>query len=84
MIEGIPEPLEAVTMFSVNELFDTEPIAFYELVEIARDPNHKPFGNAGEKLKKLSLLQENGEMHSAVREIVLAHTSGEGLDLTLR
>jgi hypothetical protein len=81
---GIPNPLLNVTLMSVGMLFETEPVAFYELVQLCRDPEHKLFGNTGDKLKSLSLIQDNGQSHNSVREIVLKYTDGDGLDMVWR
>jgi hypothetical protein len=82
-LEGIEPALEVVTLMSLEMLMEENPIAFYELVQLCRDKNHSLFGNTYDKLLGLSLIQGNGQPHQSTREIVLAHTEGEGLDLTL-
>ena len=87
---GIEEakPLVAVVMLSLESLFkEGKGIVFYELVEICKDSNHKPWGTAiGEDLKNLSLASEvDGKwlVHDSIRNIVLSAAEGEGLDLRL-
>lgn len=81
-MNGIEEPLEKVIKMSVGLIFEKYPIAFYELVEVCREPNHKLFGNTGEILEQYNLLQDGTQRpHTAVKEVVLANTKGEGLGL---
>lgn len=79
----IPEPLVTVTMVSLQDLIKSNPIAFYELVMRCRDRDHRLFGNTGEVLKSFALVESNGEIHDAVRDIVLSATEGEGLEMSL-
>lgn len=81
-MNGIEEPLETAIKMSVELIFERHPIAFYELVQVCRDPDHKLFGNTGEILEAYSLLQEGtSRPHTAVKEVVLANTKGEGLNM---
>jgi hypothetical protein len=88
--------LVRMTMVSLASLMEREPIAFYELVELARNPAHALFGNTGEKLADLALLslpdRNNGRpgallappsMHSSIRAVILSAVEGEGLDMVL-
>lgn len=72
-----------VNMRLSSMLNNGEGIAFYEAVMLARNPNHRLFGNAGEKLAAFGLLQD-GRMHDATREIIVASVEGEGLSMRLR
>jgi hypothetical protein len=77
-------PLVAVvTVLLGNLLEDGEPILFYEAVTLARNPAHRLFGNAGEKLEARGILQD-GRMHEATREIIVASVEGEGLGMKMR
>ena len=76
------ESLIAVTMMSLDNLVQTYPIVAYELVEICRNPAHKPFGNSGDRLQELGLMQ-NGIVHESVKNIVLSAFEGEGFDIKL-
>jgi len=58
------------------------PICIYELVQMCRDRNHKPFGTSGEKLERLNLIN-GGQVHDSIRNIVLSAIEGDGLDVTL-
>ena len=78
------EPLVRVTMMSLRSLAESDPIVFYELVELCRDPKHELFGNAGDALKRLSLVQGDGNsVHQSIRNVVLSAAVGEGLALEL-
>ena len=77
------QPVVTVAMMSLNRLIQDNPIAFYEMVQVCRDPNHQPFGNTALILKDLSLMEESGQVHDSLRNIVLSATEGDGLDLTL-
>jgi len=82
---GTEEVAGLVTMVSltVRELFDNEPIVAYELAMKARDQDHECFGNSGDKLIKLALMNADGSMHDSVRNIVLSMFQGEGLNIAL-
>lgn len=56
----------------------------YELVMKCRDKNHQLFGNTGERLKKLRLIEEDGSIHGSIRNIVLSSAEGEGLEMTFK
>lgn len=83
-LTGIAEPIIRVTYLSLRTLLETEPIAFFELTSLARDPEHTLFGRSAQILQTRGLLDTTGQLHDAVRQIVLASTKGEDLDLTLR
>lgn len=71
------------TMMSLRGLLeDVEtggPIAFYELVMLARDRNHKLFGNTERTLRDRALFP----LHGSIRNIILSAVEGDGLDMTL-
>jgi len=67
---------------SLKALMASDPIAFFELSELCKDRSHKLFGNTGEKLSKLGLIQ-NGTVHGSIRNIVLSAVEGEMLDMQL-
>ncbi len=72
----------ALTMKVLDQLFTTDPIAFYELCQKARDANHVFWNESTKrKLEHLGLLDGQGHVQNAVRDVVLSATSGEGLDL---
>lgn len=79
-------PLVASVMVSLRDLLASAPIAFYDLVMLARDDNHRPFGGTGTDLVARCLLANDGQafsMHDSVRNIVLSAVSGEGFDLCI-
>jgi hypothetical protein len=79
------KPLVIVTMMSLESLFNdlSGVLAVYELREKARNPKHEFFGNLGEKLKELSLVQQDGSVHDSIKNIVLSAVEGESLQMHL-
>lgn len=80
------ESLVTVTMMSLRTLMQEHPIEFYELVALCRDSEHKLFGNTTLILRDLSLIEGEGfpaSVHDAIREITLAATEGELLELRI-
>ena len=78
------KPLVTLLTVLLRRMLDEgEAIAFYEAVMLARNPDHQLFGNAVEKLTAFGILQD-GRMHDATREIIVASVEGEGLGMRLR
>lgn len=82
---GAEEPAILVmsTRHSLERIFETEPIAFFELVSLCRDRSHELFGNTGEKLAAFGLVDSNGRVHDSVRSIVLASVEGDDWEMQL-
>jgi hypothetical protein len=80
----VAAPLVKLTMMVLDSLMGKNPTALYELVMKCRDREHKLYGNTGEVLSSLNLLQPDGRVQDAIRDIVLSATEGEGIDMTLR
>ena len=76
-----------VTMMSLRTLMNEgKAMVVYELAELCRKPNHKPWGQTGEDLKKLQLATEqNGSwnVHDSIKNIILSAVEGEGLNMIL-
>jgi hypothetical protein len=79
-----PEVLVKVTMMSMHDLMETNPIAVYELVSLCRDRSHPLFGNTGEVLKARALIIDSRTVHDSIRNIVVSAAEGDGLDMSLR
>lgn len=59
-------------------------VAFYEVVMVARDREHRPWGNTAITSMKLALLDSPmGEMHNSVRNVILASTEGKGMEMRM-
>lgn len=56
---------------------------FYELVQLARNKDHMPFGSTGRDLMKRGLIDENMGMHRDVRDIIVCSVEGDGLDMRM-
>lgn len=78
-----PDILVNVTMFALGELIGRDPIAFYEFTMKCRDGSHVLWGDAEERLKKVGLIEKNGEIHDVTRNTVLSAVKGEDLEMTL-
>ncbi len=72
-----------VIMVSLRNLIKTHPIALCELIMKCKDANHQFFGNTGEVLQGLCLVQIDGSVNTSVSDIVLSAVEGDGLDMTL-
>jgi len=79
----VPKPVVVTTMMSLEALMEKNPIAFYELVEKARNPKHPMFGNTQDVVAKWALIDLSGVIHSAVRDVILSAVSGDELDMRL-
>ena len=74
--------LVSVTMMSLQHLMQDKPIVLYELVEVCRDRDHKPFGLTGQDLEDLGLMNA-GCVHDSIKNVVLSAVEGTGLEMTL-
>ncbi len=54
--QNVPESLYITCWLSLERLRDTHPIRLYELGMAAKGRSHRLFGNAGEKLAALDLI----------------------------
>lgn len=76
------EPLVVVTMLALQDLIAL-PIAFYEFVMLCRDRSHKLWSNTESILRERNLLEQDGQPHSSIRNIVTAAVAGDGLAMVL-
>lgn len=81
--EELPTPLVTATMMNLQSLLDNDPIGFYELVTLCRNPRHKLWGRNNERLIERGLLEPTGAPHDALRSIVLSAVTGDDEDMTL-
>lgn len=84
------KPLVEVGFSALQHLLDPDRyvgikgvLMFSELVEKCRNPRHQIQERFAEELKKLMLLDERGEVHDSLRNIVLCSVEGEGLEMHL-
>jgi hypothetical protein len=77
----LPVPLVLTTTLALERTLHEAPIAFYDLVMLARE-GAEPFPPSVERLKALALLRHDGTLHDGVRDVVLAST--EGADENMR
>lgn len=68
--------IAAVTL-ELRKMFRSQPVAFYERVQLARDPKHRPFGAAS---SGDTLLEHDGCLRGAIRNIILSSVEGEGFE----
>jgi len=57
-------------------------LALSDAVSLARDPGYTLFPSCEESLNRCGLLQD-GAMHDAIRDVILAATEGDGMDLQI-
>ena len=79
----VPDGLVQPVLLSLGLLAEHSPVALYELAMLARDPWHRLFGNTGQLLTELGLVDQAGKLHDATRDVVLATVEGDGLDMCL-
>jgi hypothetical protein len=70
-------------MMVLRNLLTQHPIAFYELVQVCKNPNHKLFGKTGEILGRFAIVQPDGGVHDSIRNIVLSAVEGEDYSIQL-
>ena len=70
--------LTTATM-NLELLKNTNPIVFYELVSVARDPTHAWFGNSEQDCRDRSLHPEQ----PANRDIILASVTGDAMAMRM-
>lgn len=80
--------LVTVTMASLDAISrQGKGVVVFELVELCRNPNHKPWGDTGDELKEWKLatcdIEGRWEVHDSIRNIVLSAAKGEGLDMEI-
>ncbi|KMV15924.1 hypothetical protein ACT17_22775 [Mycolicibacterium conceptionense] len=79
----VPAPIRMTTYVAMEHLLESNPVAFIELVYLARDPQHELFPGTREVIESLALLDAFGKLHTTVRSVVLAAAAGNGLDIEL-
>lgn len=70
-----------VTMLSLRDLCQSNPLAFYDLAMMCRDKDYQPFGNNGELLRTANLIASDDTIHDSIRNIVLSAAEGDGLEM---
>lgn len=81
----VPDVAVTTVFLNVRSLMTDDPIAFWELVEVARDKDHRIFSEVQVKaLRNRNLLDdEKGSMHSIIRDVVCSMVEGELPNITL-
>ena len=77
-----PDALVTSIYLNLERVLEIDPIAFYEVVELARDPHHDLWGDT-QILQDHALVQVDGTMLNAVRDVVLASVAGDEENLRL-
>lgn len=75
----VPAAAVATTMIALRELFGSQPVAFYELVQLARDPQHQLWGDSEQVLKRYAMLP----LHGVTRDVIKSAVTGTDLDMAL-
>jgi hypothetical protein len=75
------------TMPLLKDLMEENILAFYELVMVAREPNHQIFGSLANDLLAIQFINSKDgsryHMHNSIRNIILSAVEGEGIDLRI-
>ena len=79
----VAQPLVITTMMNLEALMESNPMAFYELVEKCKNSEHKMFGNTKDVVAELALIDSSGSVHSSTKDVVLSAVEGEGLSMSL-
>lgn len=85
LANGAEEAVSLVvsTMISIETLLEEKPIVLYELVMKCHDNNHQFFGDCGDDLKSLGLVQSNGSVHESIQNVVLSATRINDMDISV-
>lgn len=80
---GSEEPNLLVNFISnrLAKLLNENPIPFYELVSLCRNPSHELYEVSGEVLKSQRFVEPDGTVTESIRNIVLSGAVGERLDM---
>lgn len=73
----MPTILVRTTYLNLELLMTQNPIAFFELVTLARDPEHQLFPGTEPALGALSFMDGPGRLQTICRDLVLAAVDGE-------
>jgi hypothetical protein len=73
----------AILMVTLDKLARQDANAYYELVALCRNPEHKLYIGTDKTLRELKLIEKNNQPVEVTRDIVLASAEGEGLNLKL-
>lgn len=74
-------------MLALEALFTDKPIHAFELVQLCRHTEHRPFGRTGHDLATAGLIEHAAgrfTVHDSIRNVVLSAVEGDGLSMTLR
>ena len=82
--EEVPEVIVKSTVIALIMLLEKDFTAFYDLVELARNPEYEIWGPNLQILRSSSLITEpDDQPHRLVRLVILAATEGGGMEMTL-
>ena len=80
-------PAVQIVMIHLRRLLDSGMgVVLYELACLCRDPNHKPWGQTGQELETLKLVERHEDRYTvngSIRNVVLSAVEGDGLDMSL-
>lgn len=78
----VPEAVMATTLIAAETIAENRAhmVPFIELVTMAKDPDHQPFGNSGQVLESYGLL-EGGRMHRYTRDVIDAAYEIQGIEV---
>lgn len=78
----VPAPVVVNTLIAAEAIAENpaHEVTFFELVTMAKDPDHQPFDNSGQVLERYGLLKQ-GAMHRYVRDVIDAAYEIQGIEV---
>jgi hypothetical protein len=82
LTNGAVENLGAVkaTLLSLH-VMKNDPITFYDVAELARDPTYKIFEKPKQMMQDFHFINSMGKMHDTIRNVILCAVKGEDFGL---
>jgi hypothetical protein len=80
---SVPKVTVTTALMNLQHLRNTNPVALFELVEIARNPGHVPFPGTKDALQKMSMLDGLGKIHDDTRKVIVNAIPGDLMELRI-
>jgi hypothetical protein len=84
----VPVPSVQQTLMHLDDMVAAHGVMpIYELLEVCKDPDHRPFGTMGDNMNDFGLLTEwdpsskRAVVHDFTRDVVLAAIQGQDLSI---
>ena len=77
------EDLVSELMRSFKGLLKTDPEVVFDLIMKCRNRKYKFYGTSAKKLRARLLIQNDGQIHASIKNIVLSAFPGEGFQVEI-